>query len=54
MIALASGPIAVWVEDDGNICTERSITQSEFEQIQKALKIADPWPSIKSGGLTRA
>lgn len=42
-IALDSGPINVWVEDDGNMLTERPITMKEFEQIQAALKKADPF-----------
>lgn len=43
VIALESGPIVVWVEDDGYIITERAISQAEFEQIQSALKAADPF-----------
>jgi hypothetical protein len=46
-IALDSGPINVWVEDDGHIYTERTITLKEFEQIQVALKKADPFPVIQ-------
>lgn len=46
-IALDSGPLNVWVEDDGHIYTEREITLKEFGQIQAALKAADPFPATQ-------
>lgn len=41
VIALKSGPIRVSTDRDGNLLTDRPITQTELDTIFKALK--DSW-----------